>query len=344
MKITKFTTTTLLASAMLGLSVAGSVQADLFATSVITLDELLFNKSDGSTLDFDTDFVDGTVTFTSSADMDGVLTGTGGYSFAEPNGGDIDFPASCLSTTGDCPVIAENTIPPLILSGPQGTDFVTSDQYQADAPIANLANEVDFPDGSVDFGLGADVVQVAYANLSTTTAEGSANVNNGFEANWEFSLVGADVISIEAGIVTYLEAFASAGEVFPGKASAGTEFVITITDVGGADGGGVIFDSSTLAAFDLLNETTSANANDFPFDIQTCGNLFDIAGAGTGCGNALSVAFSIDTPLLSAENLYQLSIRSNANVDIARVMVPEPSILALLGLGFLGMFLSRRRA
>jgi hypothetical protein len=334
MKMKKFKTRTLIASAVLGLAAAGSAQADLFATSYISLQNLQFQDSDGNILDADTDF--NSIAFTSSADYDGVLSGQGSFGDNEPNGGNIDFLAGCL---GDCPVLTENQQPPTLLTGPQGTDFVTADQYQWGAPITNLDNTID---GTGDFTTGADVLNITTANLSATAAEGSANVNNALEGNWTFSLTGAGVISITADDVsTYLEAFASAGEIFPGKASASTSWSITITDIGGEDGFGIIFDTNDIALFDVFNPPTTANANDLVFNVQTCGAL---AGLGAPCGVGVSTPFSIDTPFLSANNLYQISLRQNTNIDIARVNhVPEPGILALLGMGLMGMFLTRRK-
>lgn len=338
-------TLSLFASMAIGLAAAGPLQADLTATAVLTLDNLLFLDSGGNILDFDNDFVEGTVTFTSSADMDGALTGTPGYTYNEPQGGDINFNMECLSTQGDCDIIAADDLTPLIISGAQGLDYVTSDQYQVGAPIQNLPNMVDDPTGGTIFTLGADIVQVAYASLSDTVAEGTADVNNGLEANWEFTLAAADSITLAADNVTaYLEAFASGDEIDPGKAAAGISFVVTVTNL---ETGQILYDSAVdnPLEFNLLNETSSLNANSSnPNDATTCGNYFDLAGAGTGCGTALSSAFAVTSAVLPGETLLQLSIRSNTNVDIARVQqVPEPSILALLGLGFLGMSLSRRR-
>ena len=326
----------LVTTTALGLAASGPALADLTAQSYISIQDLQFLDASGAILDADTDF--DSLTFTSSADQDGALTGTAGFNDDEPNGGDIDFTAKCLSTTGDCNVLNENQQPPTLITGPQGTDYVTADQFQGGAPIANLQNLIDDPSGGTGFTTGADILQIAQASLSTTTAEGTANVNNGLEANWEFSLTGgaAGEITVSAANLSYyLEAFAEAGEIFPGKAAAGNFFTITITDVAT---GQIVWDE------DIIDETTAANANGFAFDIKTCGNVAGIVG---GCGLApVSIDnFAINTPALAAETLYQLSIRSNANVDIARVnvAVPEPSILALMGLGFLGMALGRRR-
>lgn len=325
----KIKTRTLLATAMLGLAVsAGPVQADLFATAKLTIDNFVVLGSDGNVLDRTADFT--SLSFTNSADYDGSLTGTAGFGLSIPNNqADIDFPAACLSTTGDCnPILPENSFP--FLTGPQGTDFVAADQQLAGSPIDNLPG--------FDPVAGVSANQAAYANLSATVAEGSANANNGLESNWTFSLAQPTGMTFVGDITTYLEAFASAGELAPGKASASTTFAISITNL---QTGLIVFDSNNLAAFDLLNETTSANANNFPVDIQTCGNLAGLFG---GCGTELTVSpFSVTTVALDAGTLYQLSIRGNANVDIARVAVPEPGILALLGMGMLGMFLSRRR-
>lgn len=325
-----FKTKTLLASAVFGLAIsAGPAQADLFATSKLVIDNFLVLGSDGNVLDYDTDFT--SLSFTNSADMDGSLTGTAGFNYSEPNStGDIDFPdggVNCLSTTGDCnPIAPDNSFP--FMTGPQGTDFVAADQKLVGTPILNLPGFTQ---------LGVDANQAAYGNLSTTVAEGSANVNNALESNWTFSLAQATGMTFTGDITTYLEAFASAGELAPGKASASTTFEITITNL---QTGQIVFDSNNIAAFDLLNETTSTNANDFPVDIQTCGNLAGLPG---GCGTELFVpGFAVTTDPLLADTLYQLSIRSNANIDIARV-VPEPAMLGTLGLGLLGMFLSRRR-
>lgn len=312
------------ASTALSLTLAAPASADMFAYSKLLIEDFLILGSDGNVLDASTDFA--SLAYTSSADYDGALTGTAGFSQAEPNGADIDFVTRCLSTTGDCSPLTENNFE--FLTGAQGKDYVAADQMQVGSPIDNLPG----------FALGADIGQVAVGSLSATAAKGSANVNNGLEAKWEFSLAQAQGITFEGEITAYMEAFAGAGELFPGKASAAITFTITITDL---ETDLIVF----LVSENLLNITTSANADGDLSDTRTCGLM--AAFTGGMCGVEFSdPTFSVTTGLLLANNRYQLSIRGNANIDIARVNeVPEPGVLALLGLGFVGMFVAggRRR-
>lgn len=311
-----FKTKTLAACAILGLASAGPSQADIFAASYLDITNFLIKDSGGNTLDYNNDF--NSLSFTSSTDMDGSLSGAGSYSYSTPNAtGGEDFAADCVGS--GCNVLAENTFP--LITGAQGATYVTSDQREVGSPITNLPNFTQ---------LGADVSQAAYASIATGDAgSGSSNVNNGLEAIWTFSLAQGGGISFDGDFRTYLEAFVGAGEIFPGKASGSTSFSITINDVDGGSGGGTIFSVAPTA----LNQSVSANANGFGFDLQLCG-VFT-------CGTELNSSFSFLTGPLVADNLYQLSIRSNANVDIARV--PEPGFLGIMGMGLLGGFSWMRR-
>ena len=318
---------TLLASAALGLVVTGTAHADLFAYAKTHLTNFVILGSDGNPLDYYSDF--GTISFTSSADMDGTLGG-GSYSYSVPNStSGIDFSVDCL---GDCSVLTENKFndaPVSLLTGPQGQDYVTTDQLEAGSPLANAPNFNTIP--------GADIGAITVGSLSATSQTGSANVNNSLEAAWTFTLNQDTGGTFAGNVETYLEAFAGSGEDAPGKASASTTFTITVTDLSNSK---VVYSFlvDDIAQAGILNQTTSANANNWPSNIQTCGDFATLFGT---CGVALLTPFASTTVALTAGTLYQVSMRLNTNIDIARV--PEPGILGLLGLGLLGGFFARRR-
>lgn len=310
-------TKTLLASAVISLAIAGPLQANMFATAVLDVTSFKILGGDGEILDASSDFA--SLFFTSSADTDGFLDGSPSFDHDVPNSvTSIDIAADC--TGSGCNVLTENTFP--IISGDQGSTYVTADQQQIGSPIANLPGFV---------GDGANVAQASYGSLATPfDGGGSSNVNNGLEANWQFQLNQDQTITFAGDFRAYVEAFAGADEVFPGKARGTISFSISVTDT---TTGLVVF----LLAPTPFNQTTSASATGDPADLQLCA-IFT-------CGTAGAGSFADTTGLLLADRKYQLSIQSNANIDISRehVAVPEPGVLALLGMGMMGMFLSRRR-
>jgi hypothetical protein len=301
------------------LAIAAPSHANLMATSKLVVNNFLISNANGTPLDF-SDF--SSLAYSGSANMSGVLSGTGGFGFSTSNGSDIDFPSSCLSTTGDCNPLPENGFPHF--TGEQTSDFIAADQTQVGAPISNLPGS--------QSAAGGNIGQQATGSLSTTTAGGSANVNNGIDLSYTFVLEQQGGITFSGDFITYLEAFASAGELFSGNASASTTFEITITDLQGGQG------IQYILAPDLLNETASVNPNGFGADIQTCGSFGALFGT---CGVELGSSFSDTTGQLLGGNLYQLSLRSNANIDIARVSEPvlvnAPGTLALLAIGLIGL-------
>lgn len=280
------------------LCVAGTAQAGVLATALFEIENFLIKDSDGKVLDADTDFVVNTLSWTGGADEDVALDGATD-SRNDPNSTTgIDFPAICV---GDCPQIGDNAFP--VISGAPSANYATADQVEDGAPISNVGS----------FATPATVGNGAYVGIATGEQTGSANSNNALEANWIFQLANpAGGVTLEMDLRAYVEAFVSAGELSPGKASANTDFEITLTDLAT---GQVVFSAKPAVA----NQTVSVNANNFDVPRQ-------LTGIHTA-GEATAESITLTTPPLNNTSLYQLSVRQNVNADAARV---EP-VLASLG-------------
>lgn len=275
------------------LYVASAAQAGVLATALFEIQDFVAKDSDGNVLDANTDFVSSTFAWTGGADEDIALDGaTDSRSIPNSTTG-IDFPVLCL---GDCPQITGNAFP--VLSGAPSANYSTADQLESGAPITNV--------GSLPTPARAG--NGAYVGIAIGEHEGTANSNNALEAVWQFQLAKPEEgVTLELDFRAYVEAFVSAGELLPGKASASTDFEITLTDLAT---GIVVFKVQP----DVANQTVSANANDIDFDQQQTGSHT--------AGVVTAAPFSATTPPLNNTSLYQLSIRQNVNADAAKIDLP----------------------
>lgn len=274
---------------------AMSTQADVTATSKMVISNITISKPNGSPLDI-SDF--SSLGMTQKAGMSGALTGTGGFSFPNNAGVDINLPSTCLSTTGDCNPLPENGFPHI--TGAQGADYVAADQLLVGSPISNVPG--------LNPVAGMRIGSQSTGSLSVTAATGSANVSNSFEASWNLVLAAEGTVTFTGDYVSYLEAFASAGELSPGEASATTSFNITITEL---STGNVVY---SLAP-DLLNETTAVLPSAFPYAIQTCGTFGALFGT---CGVEIASSFADTSGVLTSGTLYRVSMSFNSGMTIVR--------------------------
>ena len=275
------------------LCVAGTAQAGVLATALLDITEFVAKDSDGKVLDANTDFVVSTFAWTGGADEDIELdSAVDSRSIPNATNG-IDFPVICL---GDCPQVGENLFP--VLSGAPSANYATADQLEDGAPIDNVGS----------LATPANVGNGAYVGIAAGEHKGTANSNNALEAIWQFQLAKpTEGVTLELDFRAYVEAFVSAGELFPGKASANTNFDITLTDLAT---GMVVFNAKPA----VVNQTASANANDFAFDLQQTG----IHTAGVASEGPISLT----TPPLNNTSTYQLSMRMNVNADAAKIDLP----------------------
>lgn len=311
MKSNKKALIALAIAATMGLSSAAN--AGVLASSTFSITNfLLSDATTGATLKV-SDF-GGTLVATNNAgvaaSLSGFPTANGAFNLpiTDPN---TDLPKVCVGPgCGTSP--AENNFV-VLTPPPVGNNFANADQLL-------IGSSLDLGAGTT----GANAFVRSDVSL-TGTATGSASSNVGVNASFAFNLATAKNIGVKFNALSSLLAFSDIGTIFPGNAQASTSLSIVLSDVNG----NTVFDFNNApgrqrnGTLCTLNQTRNRNAPINGTSNFTC-----------------DAVFSANTGLLGP-GIYQLSIRQNSNTNA--LLVPEPGVLSMLGLGLLGMGAALRK-
>lgn len=296
-----------------------AASADVIAQSVLSLTNFQIKGDDGQALSFTDDFAG--LVFNDNTDASATLGGTTvNDSLGSAVFGTLDLAQQWVNDGS----FAENDY---THHGPAPTTTVArGDTLLTGSPLADAGQP-----------LGANADTLAEVQIQSSGTDGTSTSNLGLISTFEFSLNNSQMVTLAFDAEDYLIAALTADAAVPGSvAQASSGWSIDITESGNGnqvfewtpDGlpGGIF--GGTEATDDCDLSKTVAAQLPGQTALSTC-----------------SGSFEATTGILNAGTFYTLNLRHTSEADATNVPIPEPSVLALAGLGLLGMggAVSRRR-
>jgi len=321
-----------LALAIVGSATMGFNQeanAGVYAASSLAIQNLAINIAGTTSATINTF----TFTTTNSANLNGATASGGtmdvscGGSVGSNNCGSSPvLDATVANAPGGSALLGENTF---ALLGPGNNSYAVADSVITTAELVNF--------------VPTSTNQTAQSELQTTgAARSSAEIqsNTGFSLAFTISGTGSISLSFEAD--PYLRAYISQIGFLNGSAQANINTSFTLTQdqsgeqVRWTPNGTVASDCTssivgvscveTADAIDLnANATVSSNPADNELSAAAVFGAFGFSATGLSDGN------------------YTLALNANTSTNTRLTTVPEPNIVALLGMGLLGLGFSSRK-
>jgi len=293
-------------AAALGAGLAGNAQAGVIAQSVLEITNLRFLNPDASLVSLSqvTPLI-----FSDSTDVTATLNGTSDVGSINLNTfGTLDLVQQCV---GACGGFGQNDY---THHAAQTVIVARGDTILSGAPISGTGQPT-----------GADAKTLAEAQVAPTNV-GSTQSNLGLLATFLFSVAADQTVTIAFDADLYLIASLTADMQIGSNAQASSSWSIDVTD---ATTGNPIFTwNPNGGAGGIVGGTENADPCNLS---QTVSSQLP----GITITRACDASYSATSPTLVAGNFYQLNIRHTSEADATAV--PEPSLIALLGIGLLGM-------
>lgn len=333
------------------LSASGSAQAGAMASAMVNMTDFTVQKATSDTGAGLAQVSAGDLVnlqFTSTMDYSANLNGSiktviDGVDLVGTEG--IDMTPICVGPACGAPLTTNNAFAQKPAADANGNNtavvgnYAAADQVELGSPVAGLAPY------TLD---AAHVGNSAYVGIADGSGSASSTSNNNLNATWSFTTGFAGFMAFDFMVDAYIQAALGPleGVGTTATASYNVSFSLTCSGFNIADDTTFCFDSVPVPA-------VSWEPDLFPSPLGQGRTTISLLGpnqAGTedleDTGGAIHMnsvdALGFWIPVNIGKELV-LSARINTEADVVRAAIPEPGVLALLGLGLFGLAAGLRK-